>query len=164
MRQGHFGYTPVRCTFCYSISYLKDGHTEVVCSDCQNPIRLSDKSPSVRLARAIVRTARRKKKKKKAKSTIVITHVEKIDGVPVYYFSPEWISLRTATLKRDRNICQYCNGLAIQADHVIPRWKGGPDNLSNLVACCPECNAIAGGRHFKTFSAKKKWILKQRDV
>lgn len=79
-----------------------------------------------------------------------------------YYDSPEWRTLRSSVLKRDKRICQYCGGLAHQADHVIPRRKGGPDKLTNLVACCATCNKTAGGSLFPSFSEKKTYILKNR--
>lgn len=81
-----------------------------------------------------------------------------------YYQTPEWRMLRFDTLRRDKNTCRYCGGYAHQADHVIPRKKGGPDALSNLVACCSSCNRVAGNREFRSIELKKKWILIHRDL
>lgn len=81
-----------------------------------------------------------------------------------YYDTPEWRTLRYQTLKRDGHTCQYCGDKAFQADHVIPRKKKGPDHLSNLVACCKECNKTAGNSKFVSFDAKKKWVLKTRGI
>jgi 5-methylcytosine-specific restriction endonuclease McrA len=51
-------------------------------------------------------------------------------------------------LRRDGYRCQYCgqrtNRLTI--DHVIPRHRGGEYRWENLVAACPECNRLKGGR------------------
>jgi hypothetical protein len=81
-----------------------------------------------------------------------------------YYDTPEWRTLRYQTLKRDGGICQYCGIKAYQADHVIPRWKNGPDILSNLVACCATCNKTAGGSLFVSFEAKRAWVRQHRKL
>lgn len=83
-------------------------------------------------------------------------------GIDPYYETPEWRLLRRQTLQRDHHACRYCGDRAQQADHVIPRSKGGPDHLNNLVACCRHCNKIAGGSVFPSFDAKRSWILKSR--
>lgn len=50
--------------------------------------------------------------------------------------------------KRDRARCFYCNaGLSWETktvDHVIPKSKGGPHRLWNLVLACQECNQKKG--------------------
>lgn len=79
-----------------------------------------------------------------------------------FYDSATWRNLRKATLDRDGHKCRYCGNVARQADHVIPRSKGGVDDLSNLVACCADCNKLAGGNLFSSFAAKKKWIVENR--
>lgn len=55
-------------------------------------------------------------------------------------------SLRAEVLERDSYTCHYCHrtsdeGVIIGIDHVIPRSKGGPHTLNNLVACCNSCNS-----------------------
>ena len=42
---------------------------------------------------------------------------------------------------RDGGLCTYCNGLAIEIDHVVPVSWGGPTIPSNLVCCCHRCNS-----------------------
>lgn len=81
-----------------------------------------------------------------------------------YYESREWRALRQQTLERDLYLCQYCGATAHQADHVIPRTKGGPDALHNLVACCRECNKTALAALFPDFDRKKSYILKCRGI
>jgi 5-methylcytosine-specific restriction endonuclease McrA len=51
---------------------------------------------------------------------------------------------------RDDFACQYC-GLRIgmrtgTRDHVMPRSRGGPDTLSNVVTACRACNARKSDR------------------
>jgi len=52
---------------------------------------------------------------------------------------------RFEVLKRDNFTCQYCGLQApdteLTVDHVIPVSLGGPDDPSNLVAACRDCNA-----------------------
>lgn len=79
-----------------------------------------------------------------------------------FYDSRTWRGLRQQTLERDGYVCQYCGAPAHQADHVVPRGKGGPDALPNLVACCRDCNKLALGAEFPSFEAKKAWIAAQR--
>lgn len=79
-----------------------------------------------------------------------------------FYRSAAWKSLREKTLNRDNHRCRYCGNKAVQADHIIPRAKGGPDALHNLSACCVACNKLAGGAVFASFEAKKTWILANR--
>ena len=51
---------------------------------------------------------------------------------------------RFEVLKRDDFRCQYCwrNGkdVTLEVDHVIPKSKGGKDDIENLITCCRECN------------------------
>lgn len=83
---------------------------------------------------------------------------------PAFYRTSRWRGLRGYVLHRDGNACQYCGARAIQADHVIPRGSGGPDDVKNLVAACTSCNRVAGGRVFDSFDAKKAWILATRKI
>lgn len=39
-------------------------------------------------------------------------------------------------------------------DHVIPRSKGGTNQMSNLVPCCAECNSLKGNLHPYVWLAK----------
>lgn len=79
--------------------------------------------------------------------------------IPAYYFTQKWIDLRKQVVTRDKRTCQYCGECpAFQADHIVPRNKGGKDELKNLVCCCPRCNKIAGGRQFMSFRHKKRFI------
>lgn len=47
-------------------------------------------------------------------------------------------------LRRDDYRCVYCGAAADAADHVIPRSKGGPTTMANLVAACNACNGKKG--------------------
>jgi hypothetical protein len=45
-------------------------------------------------------------------------------------------------LKENRGVCTYCNRESDTTfDHIIPRDKGGPDEISNMVPACQSCNS-----------------------
>lgn len=77
------------------------------------------------------------------------------------------INARTLTKKKKREIldkydevCQYCCcELATEVDHILP-WNFVHDNEDyNLVASCRVCNAVANDKVFKSFKAKRNYIL-----
>jgi len=51
---------------------------------------------------------------------------------------------------RDKNQCQYCGSKFhsedLTYDHVIPKYRGGKTEWSNIVTCCISCNRRKGGR------------------
>jgi 5-methylcytosine-specific restriction endonuclease McrA len=51
-------------------------------------------------------------------------------------------------LRRDGYRCQYCGreGGNLTLDHIVPRHRGGEHCWENLVAACPQCNRLKGGR------------------
>ncbi|MEK7413410.1 MAG: HNH endonuclease [Planctomycetota bacterium] len=57
---------------------------------------------------------------------------------------------KTVVFTRDDFACQYCGArIGISSgtrDHVVPRSRGGPDNLSNVVTACGKCNTTKGDR------------------
>ena len=55
------------------------------------------------------------------------------------------VGIRFDVFHRDGFRCTYCgkgpgDGVKLHADHVIPKSKGGPDSLDNLVTSCQACN------------------------
>ena len=44
--------------------------------------------------------------------------------------------------------CAYCNATqGLQWEHIVPRSRGGPDNIDNLVMSCAKCNREKGARN-----------------
>lgn len=57
---------------------------------------------------------------------------------------------RKNILVRDAYVCQYCGGeyssAELTIDHIVPKVQGGPNQWTNVVACCRSCNMKKGGR------------------
>ena len=64
----------------------------------------------------------------------------------------KWRAQRLRVLKRDNYTCAYCGGPGNEADHIIPRVRGGDDSLENLVCACRECNNKKGKKDISVFS------------
>lgn len=52
---------------------------------------------------------------------------------------------RFSVFDRDNYTCRYCgrttdSGITLEVDHVVPRAKGGGDEMENLVTSCFDCN------------------------
>ena len=55
-----------------------------------------------------------------------------------YNRSPKWT--KGGVLRRDDNLCAYCDSKATTIDHVLPRSRGGKNSWKNTVAACYPCN------------------------
>ena len=50
-------------------------------------------------------------------------------------------ALRTVTLERDGYRCRKCGRAGrLEADHVVPLWRGGSHELHNMQALCVGCH------------------------
>lgn len=67
-------------------------------------------------------------------------------------------SVRYQVLKDAEGLCELCgisSKLApIDVDHIIPKSKGGSDDISNLQALCGKCNRNKGNRDNKSFKTR----------
>lgn len=74
-------------------------------------------------------------------------------------FEPVRGTLRYEVIKRARGRCEACGvsnqERALQVDHVIPRARGGSNELSNLQALCSACNAQKCDRDSTDFRAAR---------
>jgi len=66
-------------------------------------------------------------------------------------YGAEWVKLREVVLRRDGYLCQAClkvgrpTALGVKpydhaVDHIIPKAKGGADDLDNLQSLCADCH------------------------
>jgi len=55
--------------------------------------------------------------------------------------------------------CYYCGGKAESVDHLVPRSKGGSNDLSNKVPACHLCNQMKGNMLLEEFVARLERIL-----
>ena len=69
------------------------------------------------------------------------------------------MQVREYILQRDNRTCQYqqkCRGgknRRLETEHVVPKSKGGPHRISNLVTACRACNQAKGNRPIEEFLA-----------
>ena len=49
---------------------------------------------------------------------------------------------------RDGRRCAYCGleKVPLEIDHIIPKSRGGPNRLQNLVLSCKECNSARANK------------------
>lgn len=58
----------------------------------------------------------------------------------------------------DYVLCAYCKKTlhfrTMTIDHVVPRSKGGTDDLSNLVVACKQCNTLKSDKLLKDMETR----------
>jgi ATP adenylyltransferase len=73
-------------------------------------------------------------------------------------------TIRYTVLKRAGGKCELCGCSAkerpLHVDHILPRSKGGKNDLSNLQALCDRCNLAKGNRDDTDFRIKASDRLK----
>jgi len=69
-------------------------------------------------------------------------------------------SIRYKVLTRANTRCESCgitnDKKALEVDHIVPRNKGGSDDLSNLQALCYSCNAMKSDRDDTDFAKMRE--------
>jgi len=62
-------------------------------------------------------------------------------------FASPWLIIRFKVFQRDAFTCRYCgrspleDKVKLHCDHIVPRVRGGEDELENLVTACSDCNS-----------------------
>ena len=52
-----------------------------------------------------------------------------------------WI--RAQAIKKYGDRCELCGyGMTVDTHHIIPKYKGGPHEIENLIVICPNCHAL----------------------
>ena len=76
------------------------------------------------------------------------TPSEILDEIVRLEACPSWAEARQIVLQRDGNRCAYCRETTDNPhiDHVLPRSRGGTDEVENLVVSCAPCNLSKGAR------------------
>ena len=87
-----------------------------------------------------------------------------IRGVEYQQGTLQGWQLRHYILHRDHWQCRYCGKpgtekIPLELDHVVPKSKGGPSVVGNLVAACHRCNQQKDNRSVEDFLAMtcKAW-------
>lgn len=72
-----------------------------------------------------------------------------------------------ALIVRDGDVCHYCGSdlddETRSLDHVVPRSKGGPNALVNLVLACKRCNSERGDMDYEEFVLICSYIHGERE-
>ena len=63
----------------------------------------------------------------------------------------KWKKQRELVFRTKGHDCYICGEWADAVDHVIPRKRGGSDDLSNLSPICRACNSRKGSRDYAVF-------------
>lgn len=65
-----------------------------------------------------------------------------------------WLKTIKYVFERDGFTCQYCGkkGGILEADHVVPKSKGGSDETINLKTSCRACNRSKGNKSLEEFT------------
>lgn len=61
-------------------------------------------------------------------------------------YGREWAMVRAKVFAAKGAQCVYCGADAWHVDHVVPKCRGGTDDLDNLVPACSACNTAKGAR------------------
>ena len=76
------------------------------------------------------------------------------------------MQVREYVLQRDQRTCQYqqvCKGKKarrLETDHIVPKSKGGPGRIDNLITSCRACNKAKSNKDLQEFLANDPERLK----
>jgi len=70
---------------------------------------------------------------------------------------PSAILRENKKLVEESNRCVYCGTEGdLHWEHIIPKSKGGPDSIDNMVQACPKCNLTKSDRDLYEWYGKEK--------
>lgn len=68
----------------------------------------------------------------------------------------EWELVRDSVLKRDKYTCYRCDktleAIKLSVHHVVPRSKGGSNELNNLITLCNPCHDLVEMNEYKSLA------------
>lgn len=72
-----------------------------------------------------------------------------------------WI--RAQAIKKYGNQCELCGyKMAVDTHHVIPKYKGGPHEIDNLMVVCPNCHSLITRRYIVLKSRNDIPIMRRK--
>ena len=78
-------------------------------------------------------------------------------------FMASWQEIRIQILQRDGYKCQSCGKRTSgQVHHIIPRSKGGSNELSNLMVLCGKCHMLVSP--VPNWVIAKVWRILSKDI
>ena len=94
------------------------------------------------------------------------THVmvnPEISGVQYQQGTLAGYSVREYLLEKHKRTCVYCGktNVPMQIDHIVPRSRGGLDNVSNLTLACSRCNQRKGNMPLQEFLRNKPELVRK---
>lgn len=66
-----------------------------------------------------------------------------------------WV--RAQAIKKYGSTCELCNyNMTVDTHHIVPKYRGGPHEIDNLMVICPNCHALV--------TRKKVEIKNRKDI
>lgn len=94
-----------------------------------------------------------------AERTLLLLYYVKVSFSNSFKHKRKKQSKRTI-FRRDQYSCVYCGSNSkLTIDHVIPKSRGGSNDISNLVTACEPCNNQKSNKSLDTFLREKNLSL-----
>jgi Zn-finger nucleic acid-binding protein len=89
------------------------------------------------------------------------------NGMSKSSFTSVWMRQRFLVFRKDNFTCRYCgrspiiDGVSLECDHILPKSKGGKDDIENLITSCKDCN---GGKLDVMLTKDQERLFKEREA